>query len=78
MQPRQHRNLGRPDQVRRPQTLRGDDLLPHRIGKCIGRVKVLSAIFDVRYNDADMVLMIRPLDGRSGGVIACTTCTGPQ
>jgi len=27
------------------------------------------------YTDPDVVLMIRPLDGRSSGVIACTTCT---
>ena len=51
------------------------------------RVKVLSADFDVgyaeymgmvMYTDPDVVLMIRPLDARSSGVMACTTCTGPQ
>ena len=30
------------------------------------------------YTDPDVVLMIRPLDARSSGVMACTTCTGPQ
>jgi hypothetical protein len=32
----------------------------------------------VMYTDDDVVLVIRPLDGRSSGVIACTTCSGPQ
>ena len=50
-------------------------------------MKVLSAAFDVgyagtmgivTYTDPDVVLMIRPLDERSSGVMACTTCTGPQ
>ena len=49
--------------------------------------EVLNADFDVgyaeamgmvMYTDPDVVLMIRPLDARSSGVIACTTCTGPQ
>jgi hypothetical protein len=32
----------------------------------------------VMYTCADVVLMIRPLAWRSSGVVACTTCTGPQ
>jgi hypothetical protein len=32
----------------------------------------------VMYTEADVVLMIRPLDRRSSGIIACTTCSGPQ
>ena len=47
----------------------------------------MSADFDVgyaeymgmvMYTDPDVVLMIRPLDARNSGIMACTTCTGPQ
>ena len=51
------------------------------------RVKVVSADFDVgyaeyigmlMYTDPDVVLMIRPLDSRNRGVIACRVYRSPR
>jgi catechol 2,3-dioxygenase-like lactoylglutathione lyase family enzyme len=64
----------------------GLDLFEHARNGGEG-VKTMSAAFDagyaeamgmVMYTEADVVLMIRPLDRRSSGIIACTACSGPQ